>query len=104
MGCGKEIAMPCQTPASHNLKGQKSLVCSNILFVPIKRVFAVLCKPHCSVTQCQPVSETCLGDSDNHRFQQHKRYTHASGLPKVTRVELFSKLHLYYQLNTDDLI
>lgn len=83
IGCWKEIVLPCQTPASHNLKGQKSLVCSVILFVPIKLVFAFLYKPHCSVTQCQPVSETCLSNSDNHKFQQHKCYTHASGLLKV---------------------
>lgn len=75
MGYSKEIGLLSQTPASHNLKGQKSLVCSVTLSVPIKLVFAFLCKPHLSVTQDQPVSETCLSNSDNHQSQSIKLYT-----------------------------
>lgn len=56
MGCSKGICSLYQTPASHNLTGQKSLFCSVVLFVPIKLVFAFLCKPHRSVTPDQPVS------------------------------------------------
>lgn len=87
MGYSKGICLLYQTPASHNLTGQKSLVCSVVLFVPIKLVFAFLCKPHHSVTRDQPVSETCLSKSDSHK----------SGLLKANQLELFPKLHLYSQ-------
>lgn len=61
MGYLKEIALLEQIPNSHNLKGQKSLVCNVALFVPIKLEFAFLCKPHCSVTQCQQWVRPVLG-------------------------------------------
>lgn len=79
MGYSNGICLLYQTPASHNLTGQKSLFCSVVLFVPIKLVFAFLCKPHRSVTRDQPVSESCLSKSDSHK----------SGLE--------AKLHLYSQ-------
>ena len=60
MGYSKGICSRYQTPASHNLTGQKPLVCSVVLCVPIKLVFAFLCEPHLSGTRDQPVSETCL--------------------------------------------
>lgn len=72
MGHFRKITLLDHTTASCNLKGQKSLVCNVALFVPIKLVFVFLCKSHCSVTQCQLVSETCLSNSDNRKFQQHK--------------------------------
>lgn len=87
MGCSKGICSLYQTPASHNLTGQKSLFCSVVLFVPIKLVFAFLCKPHRSVTRDQPVSMSCLSKNDSHK----------SGLLEANQLELFSKLHLYSQ-------
>lgn len=89
MGYSKGIALLDQILASHNIKGQKPLVFSVTLFLPIKLEFAFLCKPHCSVTQCQPVSETCLSNSDNSEFQQHKCCSRASGLLKVIKLNCF---------------
>lgn len=52
-------------------------------------IYAFCCKPHCSVTQCQPVSETCVSNSDNHKFQQHECYMLASGLWKGIKLNCF---------------
>lgn len=75
-----------QILACHNSKRQKSLVCSVTLVVPIKLVGAFLYRLHCSVTQGQPVSETCLSNSDNCKFRQHTCYTCHSDLLKVIQL------------------
>lgn len=88
IGCLNEIAWLVLLPASHNLKGQKWLVCSAAPFISITLLFGFCESLIALVTECQPVSETCLSYIDNYRSRQHQYEASAAGLLNFNQVGL----------------
>lgn len=98
ISCLKEIAWLVLIPASHNLKGQKSLVCNAAPFISITLLFGFCKSLIALVTECQSVSETCLSYIDNYRSRQLKYGASAAGLLNFNQVGLCPGLCLYSEL------